>query len=141
MTTKKCSTCKETKPISEYYRFKTVNGFGYRAQCRKCKNAANRRDKKTKITKPKEIRSVVGQRSYASPFDACYTLVVNMIYQAFSDGQAHIDSNDIRTHGQEGVKDLIKDGNKFFIDGRYAHFADLIGLDPDMRPQWVKDIK
>jgi hypothetical protein len=35
--------------------------------------------------------------------------------------------------------EIMRDGAAYFYDGRFAHHAELIGLDPTLRPQWENE--
>jgi len=35
--------------------------------------------------------------------------------------------------------EIMRDGAAYFYDGRFAHHAEMIGLDPTLRPEWENE--
>jgi hypothetical protein len=77
-----------------------------------------------------------GRTNYIDEY-ACYChIIAAVIFRAYQDAMGTVESTgDILRRKEE----IMKDGAAYFEDGRFAHHAELIGLDPTLRPDWSKD--
>ena len=134
MTTKKCSTCKVVKPVSEYYKYNRDGKQTYQAACIECEKTRGKLSRKNREASYQQN----GLYNRITLHDCRRALVVSMMHVAYQDGCGKLGTNETRHIKQEDIAEIIQDGSAFFEDGRYAFWADLIGIDPHMRPQWVK---
>lgn len=125
MTTKVCKTCHEEKTHTDFSED--------RNECKKCRAYKSRLYHQARGNRPAAEN---GNRIFPNLHEARRGLIINVIYRAFRDGCGEIDSNDVKLHKQEGCHELIMDGKRFFKDGRFQRFAELIDICPDMEPEW-----
>ena len=66
----------------------------------------------------------------------CYRhIVAAIMFRAYQDALGIIESSGGVLRCKE---EIMKDGAAYFDDGRFEYHAELIGLDPSLRPDWRK---
>ena len=67
----------------------------------------------------------------------CYRhIVAAIMYRAFQDAAGVIESTGEVTRRKSAI---MQDGAAYFEDGRFEYHAELIGLDPTLRPDWKNE--
>lgn len=124
--TKTCGICGQLKPADCFYEGRNQCG-----ECMKERARVNYQNRSGRVLNEKN------NRVHLTLHDARRALVIAIIYQSYLDGSGQgILSEEYRRFGQEGAHRIMMDGLRFFEDGRFKHFAELIDLCPDMRPKW-----
>jgi hypothetical protein len=72
---------------------------------------------------------------YAEEWQCCVHLVAAIMYRAYQDAAGVIESTgDVLRNKTE----IMRDGAAYFKDGRFQAHAEMIGLDPELKPDWSK---
>lgn len=124
MDTKQCTKCLQEKPLSAF-----SEG---RRDCKECKARLARVNYQRRAN---GLASADGHRVSKTTYESHRALVIGIIHTAYLDGQGQLNLNERRHYGQ-GCDEVIADGQKFFSDGRFARFAEMVGICPDLKPDW-----
>ena len=72
---------------------------------------------------------------YNSRYESCYCLLLAIIARAKEDALGMVEK---KPPSKQQRADIVRDAVSYFNDDRYEWHMELLGLDPEMKPDWGK---